>query len=131
MSKKQILIYQTANGKEPFTIWRNKIKDKVIKSRIGMRINEASLGYYGQYKKLGKGLIELKLAFGKGYRIYFAELEKVILLILSGGTKNTKKEQNTDIAKARAYLKEFLSRCKSGEENEKNKFKAKESIRKL
>ncbi len=108
--KKQILIYQTANGKEPFTVWLNKIKDKVTKAKIYQRINEASLGYYGQYKKLGKGLIELKLHFGKGYRIYFAELENIILLILTGGTKNTDKEQSKDIQKARKYLEDFLTK---------------------
>ncbi|MCR5504726.1 MAG: type II toxin-antitoxin system RelE/ParE family toxin [Elusimicrobiaceae bacterium] len=108
--KKQILIYQTASGKEPFTVWFNKIKDKTIKARIYQRVNEASLGYYGQYKRLGKGLIELKLHFGKGYRIYFAELENIILLILTAGTKNTDKEQSKDIAKAREYLEDFLTR---------------------
>ena len=108
--RKQILIYQTANGKEPFTVWLDKIKDKNTKARIYLRINEASLGYYGQYKKLGKGLIELKLHFGKGYRIYFAELENIILFILTGGTKNTDKEQSKDIQKARNYLEDFLTR---------------------
>ena len=110
MNKRQVLIYQTKNGKEPFTFWLKKIKDTKIKARIYQRVNEASLGYYGNYKRLGRGLIELKLSFGKGYRIYFAELENIILLILTGGTKNTEKEQSKDIAKAREYLEEFLAR---------------------
>ena len=110
MNKRQILIQQTKNGKEPFTLWLKKIKDNTTKARIYQRVNEASLGYYGEYKRLGKCLIELKLPFGKGYRIYFAELENIILLILTGGTKNTKKEQSKDIAKAREYLEEFLAR---------------------
>ena len=110
MNKRQILIYKTTSGKEPFSIWFKKIRDNTIKARIYQRINEASLGYYGQYKRLGKDLIELKLHFGKGYRIYFAEIENTILLILIGGTKNTPKEQSKDIQKARECLKEFLAR---------------------
>lgn len=108
--KKELLIYQTPSGKEPFSEWRKKLKDNAIKARIDKRLQDISLGYYGDYKKLGGDLLELRLHFGKGYRIYFAELGAVILLIISGGTKNTDSEQSRDIAKARLYLKEFLER---------------------
>lgn len=108
--KKDLLIYQTPSGKEPFTDWRKKLKDNAVKARIDKRLQDLSLGYYGDYKKLGGELLELRLHFGKGYRVYFAELGPVILLILSGGTKNNAGEQSRDIAKARAYLKEFLER---------------------
>lgn len=108
--KKELLIYQTPNGKEPFKDWRKKLKDNAVKARIDKRLQDVSIGYYGDYKKLSGDLLELRLHFGKGYRIYFAELGPVILLILSGGSKNTPGEQSKDIAKARLYLKEFLER---------------------
>jgi len=63
----------------------------------------------GEYKKLGGGLTELKLA-GFGLRVYFAEVGDVIVLILCGGGKNSKGGQARDIRKAREYLDEFERR---------------------
>ena len=107
---KEIVYYSTSNGKSPFWTWRQKLKDKLVQARIDKRIREAAIGYYGDYKVLGDGLLELRMAFGKGYRVYCAECDNVVLIILTGGTKNTKKEQSQDIAKARQYLQDFLTR---------------------
>lgn len=108
--KKEIIFYSTDNGKIPFWTWRQKLKDKLVQARIDKRVQEVAAGYYGDYKILGDGLLELRLAFGKGYRIYCLEYNNIVLVILNGGTKNTKKEQSQDIAKARQYLQDFLDR---------------------
>lgn len=107
---KEIVFYTTKNGKSPFLQWQKKLKDPFTLARIDKRLREAAAGYYGDYKMLGNGLLELRLTFGKGYRVYFAECDDVILVILNGGTKNTKKEQSRDIEAARAYLEDFLTR---------------------
>jgi putative addiction module killer protein len=59
------------------------------------------LGYYGDYKQLKKGLYELRLCFGSGYRIYFTEEMGKIIILLLGGDKTT---QARDIKKAEKYL---------------------------
>ena len=107
---KEIVYYTNNNGNSPFVIWRQKLKDKLVQARIDKRILQAAAGYYGDYKILGDGLLELRITFGKGYRVYCAECDNIILIILNGGTKNTKKEQSQDIVKAKQYLQDFLTR---------------------
>ncbi len=65
------------------------------------------LGNYGNYKNLGDGIFELRLDFNSGYRVYFSEVGKEIILLLRGGGKST---QTKDIKLAKQYLKELGGR---------------------
>ena len=56
---------------------------------------------------LGDGVYELKLHCGSGYRVYFAEYDNIIVILLCGGDKST---QSKDIEIAKTYLKELLER---------------------
>ncbi len=66
------------------------------------------LGNYGDCDSVGKGVMELRIHYGPGYRIYFSEQGGTILLLLLGGSKRT---QARDIKKAQEYLAEFRERC--------------------
>ena len=104
MTEKELLYYQTASGKVPFQDWFNGVKDKMTRARIAKRLERVSLGNYGDHKAVGKGVFELRLFFGAGYRIYFGEDGKDIVLLLTGGDKNT---QNNDIANAQTFWQEY------------------------
>ena len=52
-------------------------------------------------------MYELKLHFGSGYRVYFAEYDDIIVILLCGGDKST---QSKDIEIAKTYWKELLER---------------------
>ncbi|WP_119343157.1 type II toxin-antitoxin system RelE/ParE family toxin [Facilibium subflavum] len=108
---RQIRIYQTEDGKAPFTIWLDNIKDKVAKARIRRRIDRLYLGNEGDHKHVGDGVFELRLPFGPGYRIYYAKTSDVIYILLLGGDKKT---QSNDIKLARKYW----LKLKSGGNNE-------------
>jgi putative addiction module killer protein len=99
--------YIKPNGKSPFSEWVKKIKDRTTQSRIERRLERMENGNYGDYKNLGDGVFELRLDFGAGYRIYFAEIDSVIVLLLCGGDKST---QPKDIALAKQYLYELRGR---------------------
>lgn len=107
INMKQILIYDLENGKEPFTMWLKSLKDNATQARIKSAILRLSNGNFGDLKKLNSDISELRLHFGSGYRIYFSELEKVIILLLYGGDKST---QSRDIINAGAYLKNYKER---------------------
>jgi putative addiction module killer protein len=109
-TEKELRNYVTLNGKEPFEEWLKNIKDKMIRARIRRRLDRLSLGYYGDTKALGDGICELRLSFGAGYRIYFAEIEGCIILLLCGGDKSS---QAKDIARAKQYWKALIERSKS------------------
>lgn len=77
------------------------LKDRVTIARVSERIGRLMVGYYGDFKKIDNDLSELRLKFGSGYRIYFSEINNVIVLLICGGDKST---QNRDIKKAKEYL---------------------------
>lgn len=103
LRKKTIRYYVAANGKSPFMEWLASV-DFTMQSRIERRLERMKLGSYGDYKVIGKGLCELRLDFGPGYRIYFTEQGGEIVMLLCGGDKST---QNRDIAAAKAYLEDL------------------------
>ena len=109
VNEKRVLIYQNAAGKEPFTRWLNNLRDPVTRRRILKRLHQVKSGHYGDYKRVGDGVHELRFFFGTGYRVYFAEDGDTIIILLLGGEKTS---QRRDIEKAKDYWKEYLSHAR-------------------
>ena len=63
-----IIIYKTLDGKEPFVEWLFSLRDKALRHRIEARIERLKNGNYGDHKRF-HGIIEIRMDFGKGYRI--------------------------------------------------------------
>lgn len=103
MKQRIIKIAQIANNKAPFAEWMNSL-DKVTKSRVQSRLTRLLENNFGDCKKLDSELSELRLKFGSGYRIYYTEIDNIIVLIINGGDKST---QAKDIAKAKNILQEW------------------------
>lgn len=99
-----IEVYQTFEGKEPFTKWLESIKSVDIQLRVRKRLRRIELGNFGDYKSLGSGLFELRFSFGSGYRVYYTIKADKVIILLSGGDKST---QVRDIKKAKEYLEEI------------------------
>ena len=84
---------------DEFARWLKRLKDSVAKSRINLRIRRIALtGNLGDYKPVGDGVYELRIDYGPGYRMYFAQRGKEIVLLLIGGDKSS---QQRDIKKAK------------------------------
>ena len=82
-----------------FDKWLRKLKDLKAKAKILFRIQKIEdVGHFGDCKPVGDGIRELRVDFGKGYRVYFKEKDGKIILLLIGGDKST---QQKDIAKAK------------------------------
>lgn len=77
--------------------WFAALQDKKAKARIDVRIRRISLGNFGDVEPVGKGVSELRIDYGPGYRIYFVKKEQVIVILLCGGDKST---QAKDIQRA-------------------------------
>jgi putative addiction module killer protein len=77
--------------------WFNSLKDKKAKARIDIRIKRVSLGNFGDVEPVGKGVSELKIDYGAGYRVYFIKQGNILVILLCGGDKST---QSKDIQKA-------------------------------
>jgi putative addiction module killer protein len=64
------------------------------------------LGNAGDVRPVGKGVSELRIHYGPGYRVYFVQRADVLILLLCGGDKNS---QENDIARAQVLAKEWES----------------------
>lgn len=107
--EKQIIYYYTQDGKCPFKDWYDTL-DLSIQLRIDKRIEKLQLGLYGDHKPLQKSeLSEIRLDFGKGYRIYYYDLADTIVLFVAGSEK---KDQKKVIQKANNYFIEYLERTR-------------------
>lgn len=105
IKRKTIEIYQRNDGICPFVSWL-EVLDSTVRHRVKARLARVAIGNLGEYKVLNDGINELKFKFGSGYRIYFSEVDGVIVLLLCGGDKKT---QTKDIKLAKEYLKDYLT----------------------
>ncbi len=87
-----------------FRKWFNKLKDIKAQAQIAKRISRLSYGNYGDYKILGGGLLELRIDIGPGYRVYFFEHDKDLVILVLGGNKGSQKK---DIDLARTMMVEY------------------------
>ena len=101
---RELQIYRTPNGQEPFTEWLKSLRDRRTRKRIQNRIARIGSGNLGDHKSVGDGIFELRFQFGPGYRIYFGEVDNIIILLLCGGDKSS---QDRDIERAKVYWQEF------------------------
>lgn len=96
--------YVTDTGLCPFERWFETL-DPQTQVRIDVRLDRLSLGNFGDCKSLGKGIYELRLFFGPGYRVYYGLVGQQIVLLLCGGSK---KGQRKDISTARKFWAAYL-----------------------
>ena len=100
---KIVALYRTKDGDEPFVDWLLSLKDRVVKERIQARIRRIESGNYGDHKRF-LGILEIRLDFGKGYRLYCGEKGNTLVVLLAGGDKST---QNKDIRRAIEYWEDY------------------------
>ncbi len=101
---KEARYYVTANGKAPCEDWIGNLKDRQGRAIIRARIRRLELGNPGLSKSVGNDVMELKIDFGPGYRVYYAEEGNTLVILLCGGDKSS---QNQDIKKAHKYWDEY------------------------
>lgn len=81
-----------------FKDWLNSLRDGVAQARIAKRVDRLSLGNPGQSRSVGEGIVELKIDYGPGYRVYYITKGSVLIVLLCGGDKST---QDKDIRRAK------------------------------
>ncbi|MDF1764510.1 MAG: type II toxin-antitoxin system RelE/ParE family toxin [Oleibacter sp.] len=104
---KSLRFYRARNGKQPFIDWLQTLKDLSAIALINTRIRRLAIGQRGDCKRVGKGVYELRIHSGPGYRVYFSEVGKDVIILLLGGSK---KAQKRDIKQAITYWLDFKER---------------------
>jgi putative addiction module killer protein len=103
----ELKIYETDDGKAPFSFWLDSLRDRESRARIKKRLDRVELGNLGDHRSVGDGVFELRIDCGAGYRVYFAQAEMLIVLLLCGGDKSS---QDRDIIKAKQFWADYQQR---------------------
>ncbi|MDR2964774.1 MAG: type II toxin-antitoxin system RelE/ParE family toxin [Treponema sp.] len=90
---------------EPYTKWFRKLKDSRAKAKIYARIERLAEGNPGDVEPIGEGCSEMRIHYGPGYRVYYKDTGREIIILLCGGDKST---QQQDIEKAKYIAKNYI-----------------------
>jgi putative addiction module killer protein len=82
--------------------WVKDLKDGRAVAHIYARVRRLANGNPGDSEPIGKGLSEMRIHYGPGYRVYYQDTGKEIIILLCGGDKST---QQADIARAKELAK--------------------------
>jgi putative addiction module killer protein len=89
---------------ERFRNWFENLRDEGARLRILARIRRVAVGNYSDSRRLKRGVVELRIAYGPGYRLYIGRLSERGNILLVGGTKKT---QQWDIRTAYLLMEDL------------------------
>lgn len=91
--------------KDPkFDEFFNGVPDEVTKGKITARVARLMFGNPGKSEGVGDGVVEMKIDYGPGWRVYYVKVGDQIIILLGGGSK---KQQQSDIDAAKERAKQY------------------------
>ena len=92
----EIRYYLARDGRSPFEGWFASL-DPTARAKVTVAIARLEQGNLSNAKGVGEGVLEYRINFGPGYRVYFGRDGQTLVILLTGGTK---KRQQRDISAA-------------------------------
>ena len=87
-----------------FDAWLSGLRDRKARAKVQARITRLSLGNPGDVKPVGGGLSEMRIDLGPGYRVYYLNRGRLVIVLLCGGDKSS---QAADIRRAHIIAKDW------------------------
>ncbi len=106
MSVKVVKEYIDTNGNSPFTDWFDGL-DSQTAAKVSTALTRVEMGNTSNIKGIGDGVLEYRIHFGAGIRIYFGKDSDTLVILLGGGTK---RRQQKDIEAAKHRWQEYKER---------------------
>lgn len=100
--------YLTNNGVSPYSKWFNDLPPDQA-AKVTTAVVRIEGGNFSNVKSVCNGVLEYKIDYGPGLRIYFAMEGQTIILLLGGGTK---RRQGKDISAAKQRWSDHKDRKK-------------------
>lgn len=101
---REIFIYETPDGRAPFSEWMSAMQGHEAYGQIMTRLERVEQGNLGEHRGVGEGVFELVIDHGPGYRVYFGQDGKDIVILLIAGMKKT---QKADIENAKSFWRNY------------------------
>lgn len=86
-----VLEYTTEDGHNPFAEWLAKLRDREAAARVRVRFARIRLGNFGDCKPVGKGVSEIRVPYGPGYRVYFGRKGDTVVAFFAEAINERKK----------------------------------------
>ena len=102
--------YVDAHDRSPFRDWFDEL-DAVAAAKITVALSRIEQGNFSRVKGVGGGVLEYRVDYGPGYRVYFGRDGNTLVILLAGGTK---KRQQQDIDRARLRWSDYKSHRRTG-----------------
>jgi putative addiction module killer protein len=77
--------------------WLDELRDIRARARILVKIERLVAGNAGDAEPVGEGVSELRINYGPGYRVYYKQQGRELVILLAGGDKSS---QSKDIKTA-------------------------------
>jgi putative addiction module killer protein len=74
---------------ETFARWFARLRDRRAQRRVQARIDRLQIGNAGDVRPVGEGVLEMRIDYGPGYRVYFVQRGVALVILLAGGNKGT------------------------------------------
>ena len=101
--KPEIRYYVADGGQQPFAEWFTDL-EAAARAKVTRAIVRLEQGNFSSVKSVGEGVLEFRIDFGPGYRVYFGRDGDALVILLTGVTK---KRQQRDIDAAHAYWQDY------------------------
>jgi putative addiction module killer protein len=102
----ELRYYLAGDGKSPFEQWFTEL-DTAAAAKVSVALARLEQGNLSNTKGVGEGVLEYRIDWGPGYRVYFGRDGEVLVILLTGGTK---KRQQRDIDTAKALWSDYRRR---------------------
>ncbi len=104
----EIREFLDAGGTSPFGDWFDDL-DAQAAAKVTVALTRIEQGNLSNVKTVGAGVLEYRIDWGPGYRLYFGRDGETLVILLCGGTK---RRQQDDIATAQLRWAEYKRRKK-------------------
>ncbi|MGC8476767.1 MAG: type II toxin-antitoxin system RelE/ParE family toxin [Acetobacteraceae bacterium] len=98
--------YLRSDGESPFEQWFSDL-DSAAAAKVSVALIRLEQGHVSSVKAVGEGVLEYRIDWGPGYRVYFGRAGELVVVLLTGGTK---RRQQRDIAAAQAMWADYRRR---------------------
>jgi putative addiction module killer protein len=102
----ELFEYVRLDGSCPFAEWFSRL-NKEAAAKVSVALERMEAGNLGDHKSVGQGVIERRVNFGPGYRIYFGRDGDTLVVLVGGGTKS---RQNADIRNAQESWAQYKAK---------------------
>jgi putative addiction module killer protein len=104
----ELRYYLTAGGESPFQGWFDDL-DAAAAAKVTVALARLEQGNTSNAKTVGEGVLEYRIDWGPGYRVYFGRDGETLVILLTGGTKQ---RQQRDIGRAKELWTDYKRRRK-------------------